>query len=501
MNCSSLALRVLGAGLFVMSFLCLGPGAARAEVAAHADFIHGLVTAAEPNQAGRTLRKGAEIFDHDQIDTAQGARAQLRFSDGGLVSLLPNTTFSVEEYRLGDAGGEDGALVFGLLRGGLRTITGAIGQRKHDNYQLKTPVGTLGIRGTEFIAVIDPPGTLRVHVGRGKVVLSNQYGTLEVPEGYDAIMTADEAPRLTEQGPVFMATGPAGDLGVPVGMVRSNPYNLDLPLMASLDAASEPFLTSGPGYYMSVIRIDPINVTPQSVSGGPGAATFNAGNGALSSFAMGLGAMDLGGPGAAAAVSQSTVAGLNWGVLSNGSMTLSNVSYTYTSNALNPPERYLPYIIGALTTGPLTGTLSFSLPAGVTPSAYANTGDIGTLTQFDLGINLGAVPTPTYTLAMSLDMNTLGRTYSLTNGSGNLNPSLAPGTFGFYNGQVTGSGGACGGPCDLNVSGFVTAGGSAGVTYSLKDNTELITGVAPLVPPSYTPPPVPGGGGGVDLGI
>ncbi len=248
MNCSDLVRRALGAGLCAVVFWCLGTAVALAEVAARADFVHGLVTATEAGQAGRSLVKGGEIFDHDRVDTAQGARAQLRFSDGGLVSLLPETTFSVEEYRLGDAGGEDGSLVFGLLRGGLRTVTGAIGKGKPDNYQLKTPVGTLGIRGTEFIAIIDPPGTLRVHVGRGKVVLTNRYGTLEVPEGYNAIMTEGEAPRLTEEGPVFMATGPQGDLRTPVGMVRADPYNLELPLFATVEPVRNPFLVSGPGY-------------------------------------------------------------------------------------------------------------------------------------------------------------------------------------------------------------------------------------------------------------
>ncbi|MGB3426215.1 MAG: FecR family protein [Castellaniella sp.] len=473
---SGLAWRVLAA--WVVLIAGVGMGSVRAEVAARADFVHGLVTATESGQAGRALSKGGEVFDQDRIDTAQGARAQLRFSDGGLVSLLPETTFSVEEYRLGAGGGEDGSLVFGLLRGGLRTVTGAIGKGKPDNYQLKTPVGTLGIRGTEFIAILSPPGTLRVHVGRGKVVLTNQYGTLEVPEGYNAIMTEGEAPRLTEEGPVFMATGPQGDLRTPVGMVRSDPYNLELPLAGAPTPApaSEPFLVSGPGYYMLAAALDPLyDWIPNTTAGGPGYATFDTGNGALTSFDD-PGVIELG-MGGAAALSQ-TVAGLNWGVLTDGSITLPSGVRSYAQGSPNPAERYLPYIIGEVATAaPLVGTLNFSLPAGVTPAAYDNGGQIGSLNQFDLGIDVG---TNQYTLDMLLTMPSAA--FSIAGGTGGLTDPLP--VFGFSNTNISGGGCTPTGSCSLGVSGFLTTSGSAGIAYSLNDgNTYTVTGVAPLVQP------------------
>src|SRR3546814_8969690 len=134
---------------------------ARSEVAANVHFVSWLVTATASGHAERELAKRSEIYGADQIETAYNGRVQMRFTDGGLVSLMPDTTFTVEEYRLGAGAGDEGSLVFSLLRGGLRTVTGAIGKANHDGYQLKTPVGTLGIRGTEFIAVIGPPGTLR----------------------------------------------------------------------------------------------------------------------------------------------------------------------------------------------------------------------------------------------------------------------------------------------------------------------------------------------------
>lgn len=142
------------------------------------------------------------------------------------MSLMPESQFSIEEY-LFDSTDEDSSAAFGLLKGGLRTVTGAIGQVKREQYELKTPVATLGIRGTEFTAVLQPANTLRVHVGQGKVVLTNDSGSVEVSAGQNAVVRLGQAPRLSDVAPVFMATAPTGDRLVAVLAVREDPFLLD----------------------------------------------------------------------------------------------------------------------------------------------------------------------------------------------------------------------------------------------------------------------------------
>src|SRR5699024_7525117 len=148
----------LGAIVLLGAF---SPSMAATKVAGTTVFVNGHVVAMAPATASRELVKGDEIFNQDRIETAANGRAQLRFSDGGLVSLLPNTMFSVEEYFYEDDAESDSA-VFGLLKGGLRTVTGAVGKTNHEEYELKTPVATLGIRGTEYTAVLRTANTLRV---------------------------------------------------------------------------------------------------------------------------------------------------------------------------------------------------------------------------------------------------------------------------------------------------------------------------------------------------
>lgn len=165
---------------------------AYANTAGQVSFTQGQVTAINSKDQIRDLTRGSDIFANDDINTGANARAQLQFTDGGSISLMANTQFSVDEYLYNDDG--SGSLVFNLISGGLRTVTGAIGKKQHADYELKTPVGTLGIRGTEYTAKMRSLDQLLVHVGRGKVVLSNSWGSIDVDEGESAIMTLDSAP-------------------------------------------------------------------------------------------------------------------------------------------------------------------------------------------------------------------------------------------------------------------------------------------------------------------
>ncbi|MCP5138190.1 MAG: FecR domain-containing protein [Gammaproteobacteria bacterium] len=98
----------------------------------------------------RRLRRQAEIYKGDTLITGGDVFAQLRFKDGALIALRPDTEFTIEDYRFD--GAEDGSerAIFKLIKGGFRTITGAIGHKNKENYQVSTPVATIGIRGTHY---------------------------------------------------------------------------------------------------------------------------------------------------------------------------------------------------------------------------------------------------------------------------------------------------------------------------------------------------------------
>ncbi len=93
--------------------------------------------------ATRAANAADQLTNGDLIQTGSNGRAQIRFTDGGLISLQPNTQFRIDDYHF-DASKHRG--FFSLLRGMLRASSGAIGKKSPDDYKLQTPTASVGIR-------------------------------------------------------------------------------------------------------------------------------------------------------------------------------------------------------------------------------------------------------------------------------------------------------------------------------------------------------------------
>ena len=113
--------------------------------------------------------------------TREPAGVQLRFTDGAYMSLQPGSSFRIDQYSFsGVADGSERGF-FSLLKGGLRTISGLVGRTNKKNYQIKTTIATIGIRGTEYTVSYD--GTARGAVGEGEIAVCNLGGCLYVASG------------------------------------------------------------------------------------------------------------------------------------------------------------------------------------------------------------------------------------------------------------------------------------------------------------------------------
>ncbi|MDH3713054.1 MAG: FecR family protein [Gammaproteobacteria bacterium] len=98
----------------------------------------------------RALGRRSVIYEGDTLITGENGIAQVRMVDGALLSLRRETRFKIEEFKYGDVRENEERGFFSLLRGGFRTITGAIGQVVKQAYRVSTPVATIGIRGTHY---------------------------------------------------------------------------------------------------------------------------------------------------------------------------------------------------------------------------------------------------------------------------------------------------------------------------------------------------------------
>jgi len=115
------------------------------------------------------------------INTGSAGRAVLRFDDGQVTALSPNTSFKIDGYRFEAAKPEQGSIAVSLVKGALRMITGLIGQRNRSNFALHTPNATIGIRGTDFMVAI--ANSEYTSVIDGSISVSNAAGSVGFAAG------------------------------------------------------------------------------------------------------------------------------------------------------------------------------------------------------------------------------------------------------------------------------------------------------------------------------
>lgn len=116
--------------------------------------LSGTLSVQKPDGTVKILSQKSEIEVGDVLTTEKDSYARIKFSDGGEVTLRPNSRLKIDEYGFTEDAPEKDSFVFSLVKGGLRTITGLVGKRgNRDAYRLNTATATIGIRGTHYGAL------------------------------------------------------------------------------------------------------------------------------------------------------------------------------------------------------------------------------------------------------------------------------------------------------------------------------------------------------------
>jgi len=162
-------LRISTSFLILLLWSCLGFAAATTQA------ISGEVQMAPAKGDYTTLAFGQRVESGATIKTAATGRVVLRFDDGQMVSITESSLFVVNDYKFNAHKPEESNFFVTLLKGGMRAVTGAIGEANKSNVTIKTPVATMGIRGTDFQLFLD--NALYINVISGAVSATNDGGT------------------------------------------------------------------------------------------------------------------------------------------------------------------------------------------------------------------------------------------------------------------------------------------------------------------------------------
>lgn len=195
--------------------LGLLPALAAAAPAGEVTHVSGVCMVRKADGSSRVLAPKTPVEQGDVVVTSHSAYVRIKFTDGGEVTLRPNTQLRIARYRFEPNKPEDDSLAFGLLKGGLRTITGLIGKRKQQSYELQTTTATVGIRGTGYGGQLCAGDCQDVRDVNGQVPADGLH--LDVFEGSIGVVTR-KGEVILEQGEfAYVASVDALAVKVPRG--------------------------------------------------------------------------------------------------------------------------------------------------------------------------------------------------------------------------------------------------------------------------------------------
>jgi hypothetical protein len=182
----------------------LPAGALAEQTAGQVLWLSGLLQSVGPDGAAKRLAKGDAVRQGDTVRTGPNSHAHLLMNDQGLIALRPESSLRVAVYAYD--GRKDGSELarLELLKGGMRSITGAIGQSRKEHYKLETQTASIGIRGTDHETYVVPGSGTYNRVTLGGTYLRTAQGRIELSPGETGFAGLSATPALVARTPEFM---------------------------------------------------------------------------------------------------------------------------------------------------------------------------------------------------------------------------------------------------------------------------------------------------------
>lgn len=187
-------------------------------VAGTVELVEGDVLIKAKGGAARVAKVDEQVMEGDTIVTFDKAELHLRMADRAYLAVRENSQLTITTYIAN--GDEHDRSLIDLAKGAFRSVTGWIGQfglkaktaEGRKAYQVRTPLVTIGVRGTDHEPTHLLPGDTRGEAGSydrvysGKAVMQTSRETIEVPANraaFDSFADRRARPRLLQSVPAF----------------------------------------------------------------------------------------------------------------------------------------------------------------------------------------------------------------------------------------------------------------------------------------------------------
>ncbi len=234
------------------------------------------------------LAQGNAVYRNSVIVTKETGHVEVKFEDGTVLSQGVNGRLAIDKYVFDQHGANPSSLLFNMGQGAFRVISGKIAEQNPENFNVKTPLATIGIRGTDFtieagphgemilvgtisdthiLVVEDRLGTVRfINYGGMQVIVNEAFGIQEVRPA-----TAAEIARIQALVPVTSYqpndSGNDGDRHDDSDALGYSEQDGEQPPPTNGEEGNNP--NPNPGDYSSIFA-DPVNDPFQVANGNNG---------------------------------------------------------------------------------------------------------------------------------------------------------------------------------------------------------------------------------------
>jgi len=121
----------------------------------------------------RQLEIGVPVHVNETIEATRDSRGEFELRDETKLVVASGARLVLDKFVY-DPDATPGAVVLNLSKGAMRFVTG---KSAKENYEIKTPVATIGVRGTVFDAFVSSDDELAVLLLEGAVEICTGQGT------------------------------------------------------------------------------------------------------------------------------------------------------------------------------------------------------------------------------------------------------------------------------------------------------------------------------------
>lgn len=132
------------------------------------------------------LNDGDPLFERERVLTGENSRLEVRFEDGTMLYLGDHSDLVISKWLYQPDG--PGSALFNLSQGVFRMVSGAINTAQNSTFLVRTPIATIGVRGTDFWGHQTKDSLLMALLDDGRLDIVAQGQTISLTEPLSAVM-------------------------------------------------------------------------------------------------------------------------------------------------------------------------------------------------------------------------------------------------------------------------------------------------------------------------